>query len=110
MEEMGMDEEAATKYLEETSSDVHYFLMHDYDNNSKLDGLEIFQSFLHHDHSQHGGEENTSASLENDVASFVDTILEDSDFNNDGYIDFPEFVTSIRQRRAQSEGGQQENE
>ena len=26
--------------------------MHDYDNNSKLDGLELFQGLSHHDHSQ----------------------------------------------------------
>jgi len=30
--------------------------MHDYDNNSKLDGLEIFQGLSHHEHSDDEGE------------------------------------------------------
>ena len=29
--------------------------MHDYDNNSKLDGLELFQSLSHHEHSKDEG-------------------------------------------------------
>ena len=31
-------------------------MMHDYDNNSKLDGLEIFQGLSHHEHSDGEGE------------------------------------------------------
>lgn len=42
-------------YLQETSSEVQFFLMHDYDNNSKLDGLELLQSLSHHKHSKDEG-------------------------------------------------------
>ena len=41
------------------------------------------------------GEQHTSPFLETELASFVDTILEDQDHNNDGYIDYPEFVSSL---------------
>ncbi|XP_074617123.1 multiple coagulation factor deficiency protein 2 homolog [Acropora palmata] len=104
IEEMGMNEEAAMKYLNETSSDVQFFLMHDYDNNSKLDGLELLQSFSHHEHSQHEDQEHASQSREDDVVSFVDLVLQDSDLNDDGYIDFLEFATSIRHSSDRAEG------
>ena len=35
--------------------------MHDYDNNSKLDGLEIFQGLSHHEHSREEGKVINSA-------------------------------------------------
>jgi len=35
--------------------------MHDFDNNNKLDGLEIFQGFSHHDHSEDEGKYPPSA-------------------------------------------------
>lgn len=35
--------------------------MHDYDNNSKLDGLEILQGLSHHEHSQEEGKYAPSA-------------------------------------------------
>lgn len=36
-------------------------MMHDYDNNSKLDGLEIFQGLSHHEHSDDEGKYPPSA-------------------------------------------------
>lgn len=47
--------------LKETKSEVQFFLMHDYDNNSKLDGLEILQGLSHHEHSQEEGKYAPSA-------------------------------------------------
>ena len=35
--------------------------MHDYDNNSKLDGLEIFQGLSHHEHTQEEGKHSERA-------------------------------------------------
>jgi len=96
-EQMGMDDEEATKYLNETRSEVQFFMMHDYDNNSKLDGLEIFQGLSHHEHSEDEGQHQESNAIkEGDLAEFVDTILEDQDHNDDGYIDYPEFMTSFK--------------
>ena len=42
------------------------------------------------------GQEHSNPFPEDELASFVDTILEDQDHNDDGYIDYPEFVTSFR--------------
>ena len=36
--------------------------MHDYDNNSKLDGLEIFKGLSHHEHSREEGKVINSTS------------------------------------------------
>lgn len=99
MEEMGLGEEAADRILNETSNEVQFFLMHDYDNNSKLDGLEILHGLFHHHHSHEEGRENSSIP-ENEFADFVDTILADQDYDDDGFIDYPEFVRSFRQDRA----------
>lgn len=38
------------------------------------------------------------------MATFVDTILEDQDRNDDGYIDYPEFVHSFRPTSGHSGG------
>jgi len=34
------------------------------------------------------------------MAEFVDTILEDQDRNDDGYIDYPEFMASFKHTQA----------
>ena len=47
--------------------------MHDSDNNSKLDGLEILQGFSHHEHSEDEGKYPSSAALIN--ASIPCTIV-----------------------------------
>ena len=45
------------------------------------------------------GQESSSIP-ENEFADFVDSILEDQDYDDDGFIDYPEFVRSFRQHRA----------
>lgn len=44
------------------------------------------------------GQENSSIP-ENEFADFVDTILQDRDYDDDGFIDYPEFVRSFQQHR-----------
>lgn len=104
-EQMGMDDEAAAKYLNETRSEVQFFLMHDSDNNSKLDGLEILQGLSHHEHSEDEGHQESNAMKEDEMAEFVDTLLEDQDRNDDGYIDYPEFVASFTHQNPRSSDG-----
>jgi len=36
------------KSMTEEEMQFHYFKMHDYDNNNKLDGTEIVKAFTHH--------------------------------------------------------------
>ena len=70
----------------------HYFRLHDYDNNKKLDGLELMQAMSHY-HKESGIEDEKEASDET-MASTIDQILSFDDTNNDGYIDYPEYIKS----------------
>lgn len=49
-------------------------------------------------------QEHARQSREDDVVSFVDLVLQDSDLNDDGYIDFLEFATSIKHSSDRAEG------
>lgn len=66
--------------------------MHDYDNNMKLDGLEILQAVSHFHHE--GSSEDTSPLNDNELIQLIDPILEEDDKNRDGYVDYPEFAAT----------------
>ena len=68
----------------------HYFRLHDYDNNRKLDGLELMQAM--NDYHKESGIEEEKETSEEAMASTVDKILKYDDTNNDGYIDYPEYI------------------
>lgn len=93
----GFTNEQAEKYLKEYDAQTQFFVMHDYDNNTKLDGLELLKSMTHF-HDEHEGEhENEEKKEEVDqtdtLVEFVDMILKDQDYNKDGYIDYPEYIS-----------------
>ena len=69
----------------------HYFKLHDYDNNNKLDGIELGNAMTHF-HEEDGQQESTATYTDDQLASMVDQILEEDDTNKDGYIDYTEFV------------------
>ncbi|KAK2567439.1 Multiple coagulation factor deficiency protein 2-like protein [Acropora cervicornis] len=71
----------------------HYFKLHDYDNNNKLDGIELMNAMTHY-HNEEGAEGKTPQYSENEMGNMIDQILEEDDLNKDGYIDYPEFVAS----------------
>jgi len=77
----------------------HYFRLHDYDGNKKLDGLEIFKALSHY-HNETGINDTASTAEEN-MAKTVDQILSYDDTNNDGYIDYPEYIKSQEEYRAE---------
>ena len=53
-----MDDVDQLKLGDRESREFHYFKLHDYDNNNKLDGLELGAAMTHvHGHSE-GGQEN----------------------------------------------------
>lgn len=106
-EHFGMEEKAAEEYLKENNAQAQFFLMHDYDNNSRLDGLELLHSFSHHEHSaeehqdthdHHTGPPAPKQEDDHDFVNFVDVILEDQDLNKDGYISYPEYVTFMNKQ------------
>ena len=74
----------------------HYFRLHDYDGNKKLDGLELMKALSHY-HNESGIEDKESTT-EDAMAKTVDQILSYDDTNNDGYIDYPEYITSQKSR------------
>lgn len=79
----------------DSEMDFRYFAAHDYDKNNKLDGLELFTALGHdsmHDHEKNEKEELQS----NDIERQVDDIFEDHDGNNDGFLDYKEFMTVQR--------------
>ncbi|XP_014271307.1 multiple coagulation factor deficiency protein 2 homolog [Halyomorpha halys] len=89
--------------------EFQYFKIHDYDNNTKLDGLEILQAIRHTiEHSNtgelskgaHDNIGNKSLTIPEDFNYFVDLIdqvLEEDDHDRDGYLSYTEYVVG-RQR------------
>lgn len=78
----------------EESTRFHYFKLHDYDNNNKLDGLELYAAIAHYTDGHEGeAEEGTASTLQHEqITQLVDIVLEQDDFNEDGFVDYYEFV------------------
>lgn len=84
-EQLNLDSEEATQF--------HYFKLHDYDNNNKLDGLELYAAIAHFsdEHAEKGG--GAPAHLdEAQIERLVNSVLEQDDVNEDGFVDYYEFV------------------
>ena len=71
----------------------HYFKLHDYDNNNKLDGIELMNAMTHY-HDEEAEEGKNHHYTDDEMGNMIDQILEEDDLNKDGYIDYPEFVAS----------------
>ncbi|XP_030763610.1 multiple coagulation factor deficiency protein 2 homolog [Sitophilus oryzae] len=94
--------------MTEEELELYYFLLHDSDKDSRLDGLELLNAILH---TTHQGDEdysensldNSSNTKTNDFEEFVelvDQVLREEDKNQDGYLDYTEYVDS--RKRAQN--------
>ena len=103
----------------EENSIYHFFKMHDYDKNNKLDGLEIgnvvawlemglvacfIVRFLHpvaSTFSHHAGEGDGSKGHGADflddeaVMKLIDDVMQSMDSDNDGYIDYIEYKAAF---------------
>ena len=86
-EQLNLDSEEATQF--------HFFRLHDYDSNNKLDGLELYVAITHFV-SKHA--EKTGGSpvhlQEAAMEQGINRILEKDDKNEDGFLDYYEFVQS----------------
>lgn len=83
--------------------EFHYFKLHDFDNNSKLDGLEILKAIQHTVH-ETGADENEHEGSETQFQYFIDLIdqvLAEDDQDNDGFLSYGEYVIG-RQRERQN--------
>ncbi|CAH3043748.1 unnamed protein product [Pocillopora meandrina] len=94
------------EFKEEEMSDedlqFHYFRLHDYDGNRKLDGLEIMHAISHYQNES--GVTDKEETSEEANSRTVDQILDEDDLNSDGYIDYPEYIASHKTSTKDSEG------
>lgn len=86
-----------TSKMSDQELQFHYFKMHDADNNNKLDGCELIKSLIHWHEQGHQDPNNPAPSGEkifkdDELVQLIDPILNMDDGNNDGFIDYPEFV------------------
>lgn len=75
--------------MTEQEIEFYYFQIHDVDNNTKLDGLEIFHALQHTLHEESATESEQDLSW---IVELIDKVLEEDDLNNDGYLEYVEFV------------------
>ncbi|XP_046663907.1 multiple coagulation factor deficiency protein 2 homolog [Homalodisca vitripennis] len=113
----GMSQEDVHKLTPE-EMDFHYFKLHDFDNNTKLDGLEILQAIYHtvhkekeaqasHDEEGSGGHSpDTHSSADDDLPYFIeliDQVLAEDDQDNDGYLSYIEYVIGRQREQSKQE-------
>ncbi|KAH7642089.1 ef-hand domain containing protein [Dermatophagoides farinae] len=91
--------------MSEEELQFHYFKMHDNDNNNMLDGSELIKSLIHWhvEESRHLGKNasphgTTKIFTDTELEQMIDPILQMDDKNNDGFIDYPEFVAAQKNR------------
>lgn len=97
--------------------EFHYFKMHDFDNNTKLDGLEILKALTHLLPYEDVDEEDkapveTHGKTPDEVkrdkqekellyyTEIVDNVLKDDDIDDDGYLTYPEYILARRREEA----------
>ncbi|XP_065072269.1 multiple coagulation factor deficiency protein 2 homolog [Rhopilema esculentum] len=90
--EYGFNDKQADDYLKQYDAQTQFFVMHDYDNNTKLDGLELLKSMTHHHDGDDHGDGHDASDQTDTLVEFVDMVMKDQDLNDDGYIDYPEYI------------------
>ncbi|CAC5405703.1 MCFD2 [Mytilus coruscus] len=103
------DEIDVTKKMTPQELEFHYFRLHDTNNDTKLDGLEIMSALSHIQHmfeiQPHEKQGKTEAEIQKlqaerkagslqYFADVIDNVLKDDDFNHDGYISYPEYMSA----------------
>lgn len=81
--------------LDDMSDDelhFYYFTLNDYDQNKKLDGLEILYAI----NDRPDAADEDLPLTEEEGANRVDAILRRMDQNSDGYIDYPEYIKDLK--------------
>eukprot|EP00118_Oscarella_pearsei_P001939 m.8940 g.8940 ORF g.8940 m.8940 type:complete len:165 (+) comp20992_c0_seq1:72-566(+) len=94
--------DAKTEGMSSEELQFHYFKLHDYDKNDKLDGIELTAALTHFDREDdHKGEGDSDGEKgarhdipdidEKDIIGMVDQVLEQEDLNGDGFVSYSEF-------------------
>lgn len=97
----GDDVEEQLKMDSEQAMEFHYFKLHDYDNNNKLDGLELgaAMTHFHEDSSEEVNKAHGISLSDDELGSLIEQILAEDDLNDDGYVDYYEFVQAQRRNQ-----------
>merc|ERR1739848_323339 len=92
-------------FLRPYPNDFHQLRVHNTDDDVGLDGLELYKAIHHakqHDASQDGmatNDEDPTEASHDKTMGMVDSLLEQFDVNEDGILDFSEFMKSFVQAR-----------
>lgn len=81
--------------LTEDETVFYFFRMHDFDNNNKLDGLELLAAMQHtenHDHSSSNTDSDKKVDIQRFIMSVDSLLLLDKD--NDGFLEYSELQAS----------------
>ncbi|XP_058454755.1 multiple coagulation factor deficiency protein 2 homolog isoform X8 [Malaya genurostris] len=94
-----MDVPIDTSKMSEQELQFHYFKMHDSDNNNKLDGCELIKSLIHwHGDEPKGSDEKSDKPVhlysDEQLTTIVKAVMGNMDKNDDGYIEWTEYVKS----------------
>ncbi|XP_001194225.2 multiple coagulation factor deficiency protein 2 homolog [Strongylocentrotus purpuratus] len=91
------------KEMTDEELEFHYFKLHDFDNNTKLDGLEIMAAISHVVPFE-PPEKDMSVNQIADArvkyfSGIIDQVMLDDDYNKDGYLTYLEYVLSRRRHQ-----------
>ncbi|XP_018009340.1 multiple coagulation factor deficiency protein 2 homolog isoform X1 [Hyalella azteca] len=75
--------------------EYHYFKVHDFDKNGKLDGLEILVAIGHVVHLP-GVEQGIDVKQLPQITEMIDEVFEEADGNKDGYLSYYEYARTRR--------------
>ena len=98
-EEDDLNDQANLESVEEM--EFHYFKLHDYDGNNKLDGLELGAAMTHFHEDGVTDDKEKAKPLpieDSELAALVNQILKEDDLNDDGYVDYYEFMTAQQEK------------
>ncbi|XP_011877062.1 PREDICTED: multiple coagulation factor deficiency protein 2 homolog isoform X3 [Vollenhovia emeryi] len=101
-EDMGsMADQLDFSKMTEQEIEFHYFHIHDIDNNTKLDGLEILHALQH---TLHENDEEDAIQSDIDwIVGLIDKVLEEDDLNKDGYLEYVEYVLGRKRDHVEQE-------
>ncbi|XKL62274.1 hypothetical protein PGB90_002107 [Kerria lacca] len=90
------------QYAQLTDEEIEfrYFKVHDLDNNTKLDGVEIYQAIKHSmDMSSNSYEDREWEEKESTIIDLIDQVLMEDDTNNDGYLSYAEYIIGRQKQK-----------
>ncbi|KAJ8669843.1 hypothetical protein QAD02_001102 [Eretmocerus hayati] len=97
--------------------EFHYFNLHDFNNDTKLDGLELLHALQHaiHEHEEEMSAENALYSGDgtddhfSSIVEIIDRVLLEDDIDGDGFLSYSEFVSNRRKSESKDLWSNQNN-